>query len=139
MPTYIFKCNDCRTKYEIYSSIAKYDTCNKDCPKCDSSDVHRVYEDENVCGSVRKGDSEITVGQLADRNRERMSEDQKEDLYQKNNAYKDKELIRESYKDEYRYRNPRKLKQKNKSDKVKVLSDKQLQSKLKGKNAQKNK
>ena len=139
MPTYIFKCNDCRTKYEIYSSIAKYDTCNKDCPKCDSSDAHRVYEDENVCGSVKKGDSEITVGQLADRHRDRMSEDQKEFLYQKNNSYKDKALIRESYKDEYKGRVSRKSKQKKTDDKVKVLSDKQVESKLKGKYGKKSK
>jgi hypothetical protein len=40
--------------------------------------------------SVIKSDSELkTLGDLANRNRDRMSEDQKQSLYEKHNAYKE--------------------------------------------------
>jgi superfamily II RNA helicase len=42
--------------------------------------------------SIRKSDSELkTIGDLANRNRDRMSDDQKQTLTQKHNLYKNKE------------------------------------------------
>ena len=46
--------------------------------------------------SVKKSDSELkTIGDLARRNSERMSDDQKISLYQKHNAYKYDESTKE--------------------------------------------
>ena len=40
--------------------------------------------------SVRKSDTELkTIGDLANRNRDKMSEDHKNDLYHKHNEYKE--------------------------------------------------
>jgi hypothetical protein len=40
--------------------------------------------------SIRKSDSELkTIGDLANRNRDKMSEDHKNDLYHKHNEYKE--------------------------------------------------
>ena len=46
--------------------------------------------------SVRKSDSELkTLGDLADRNRDRLSNDQKTEMHQKQNEYKDQDLVKQ--------------------------------------------
>jgi len=53
--------------------------------------MRRSYQDDlaNMSGSVIKSDSELkTLGDLANRNRDRMSDDHKAHLYQKHNEYK---------------------------------------------------
>lgn len=46
--------------------------------------------------SVKKADSELkTIGDLANRNRDRMSEDERVTLYKKHNDYKDQESQKE--------------------------------------------
>lgn len=43
-----------------------------------------------IASSVKKSDTELkTIGDLAKRNSERMSDDQKQDLHIKHNSYKD--------------------------------------------------
>lgn len=62
------------------------------CVQCKSSDTYRSYSDDlsNAICSVRKHSSELkTVGDLANRNRDNMSDDQKIELYSKHNSYKD--------------------------------------------------
>lgn len=91
MPTYTYTCNSCASKFELFSSIQEYNPTPK-CVKCQSSKTERSYQDDlqNIAGCVKKSDSELkTVGDLANRNRDKMSDDQKNALYTKHNAYKE--------------------------------------------------
>lgn len=90
MPEYTYECSSCGSKFSIICSISKY----KEHPKCDcgSKKTVRCYVDDclSINGSVKKSDSELkTIGDLANRNRDRMSEDHKNHLYQKHNSYKE--------------------------------------------------
>lgn len=61
--------------------------------------------------SVRKADSELkTIGDLAKRNTDRMSEDQKVHLYHKHNSYKDEASTKELPKGMSRMKKPPKPK-----------------------------
>jgi putative FmdB family regulatory protein len=92
MPAYTFICEKCNYKFEIISSIKNYSD-KQMCDKCSSSkNVVRCYLEDvaTLNANVKKSDTELkTVGDLANRNRDRLSDDQKLDLYQKNNNYKD--------------------------------------------------
>ncbi len=93
MPSYTFICYKCDKKFEILSSIREY-TDKQNCPICNSqTNVSRCYIEDaaTLNASVKKSDDELkTVGDLANRNRDRMSDTQKEELYEKHNEYKDK-------------------------------------------------
>lgn len=93
MPTYTYICNKCNCKFEIFFYINDYDPSPK-CGSCSSTDTARSYFDD-ICtlqNSIIKHDSELkTVGDLANRNRDRMSSDQKHELYNKHNSYKEVE------------------------------------------------
>lgn len=41
MPTYEFRCADCRKRYEIFLTFAEYDDYKGQCPHCGSSHVAR--------------------------------------------------------------------------------------------------
>jgi putative FmdB family regulatory protein len=91
MPTYSYICNGCGTKFELFFHIKDY-TPNPKCINCNSNNSHRRYIDDVVSQScsVRKSDTELgTIGDLANRNRDKLSDDQKRDLYLKHNSYKD--------------------------------------------------
>jgi len=89
MPTYTYQCSKCEKIFELFSTIADY----KDTAKCDcKGKALRMYAEDllTLNQSVRKGDGELkTIGDLAMRNTERMSSDQKAELHAKNNAYKE--------------------------------------------------
>jgi len=90
MPTYTYFCNQCKKSFEVFTTIANYKEKEKclSC-KCNSS---RYYQQDmlTISGSVKKSDSELsTIGDLANRNRDRLSEDQKMELNKKHNSYKD--------------------------------------------------
>lgn len=89
MPTYTFFCPKCQQAFELFMSYSDY-TDNQKCSKCKSK-AHRSYQDDlsNLNGFVKLSDSEIkTLGHLAHRNSEKMSEDQKAALHHKHNSYK---------------------------------------------------
>lgn len=89
MPTYTFVCTKCNNKIELFMTYSQYKE-EQVCEKCSSLCV-RSYSDDllNTSGFVRLSDDEIkTIGHLAHRNTEKMSQDQKESLRQKHNAYK---------------------------------------------------
>jgi putative FmdB family regulatory protein len=91
MPTYTYQCSKCNNLFELFSSIANYSEHPK-CTECESVKTNRVYEIDmiTISGSVRKSDSELkTIGDLALRNSERMSDDEKHNLYIKHNSYKE--------------------------------------------------
>lgn len=90
MPEYSYICSKCNNKFSLISSINKY----KEHPACDKcgSECSRNYSIDLITlnASVKKSDSELkTIGDLAKRNSDRMSDDQKNALYMKHNSYKD--------------------------------------------------
>lgn len=111
MPTYSYICNDCNNQFEIFFSIRDY-TENAKCIKCGSSKTNRDYNDlKTLSSSVKKSDSELkTLGDLANRNRDNLSEDQKADLYKKHNDYKEQESMKELPKGMSRMKKPPKTK-----------------------------
>ena len=90
MPTYSYYCNSCKFNFELFFYIKDYNDKPK-CLKCNEIDTHRRYADDVLTqsSSIKKSDSELkTIGDLAKRNSDRMSEDEKIHLYQKHNEYK---------------------------------------------------
>lgn len=94
MPTYTYKCIKCENVFELFATYKNYDNIKTKCPKCSSKKTERCYDIDlrNISGSVIKSDSEIKLGHLADRNRDRMSNDEKSHLYKKHNDYKEKSI-----------------------------------------------
>lgn len=91
MPTYTYYCDNCNHKFELFFYIKDY-TNNPKCEKCSKTLTYRCYIDDVITqsASVRKSDSELkTLGDLALRNGERMSDDEKTHLYLKHNSYKE--------------------------------------------------
>lgn len=91
MPTYSYSCSDCGNNFELFFYIKDY-VPDPPCTKCKESNTYRRYliDVSSQSTSVKKSDSELkTLGDLARRNADRMSEDQKTSLYQKHNAYKE--------------------------------------------------
>lgn len=91
MPTYSYYCNSCKKAFELFNYIKDYQESPK-CTECESCETIRLFtmDVETQFASVKKSNSELkTIGDLAKRNADKMSEDQKQDLYQKHNAYKD--------------------------------------------------
>lgn len=90
MPTYSYSCDKCKTDFELFYHIDSYNA-QPDCPSCGKKQTHRLYVKDVLTqsASVKKSDTELkTIGDLALRNSEKMSEDQKHDLYFKHNSYK---------------------------------------------------
>lgn len=90
MPTYTYFCNKCESEFELFFYIKDYVEQPK-CSCCNSTKTHRQYTKDIITQStsIRKSDSELkTIGDLAKRNSDRLSEDEKVYLYQKHNSYK---------------------------------------------------
>jgi len=90
MPTYSYCCNKCSQEFELFFYIKDYIE-KPSCIYCKSKNTTRSYikdvSTQNT--SVRKMDSELkTVGDLANRNRDKLSEDEKISLFNKHNEYK---------------------------------------------------
>jgi putative FmdB family regulatory protein len=91
MPNYSYQCNKCTKIFELFFYIKDY-TENPKCIYCNSKQTDRCYimDVATQSTSVRKSDSELkTIGDLANRNRDKMSEDHKNELYHKHNEYKE--------------------------------------------------
>ncbi|NBU33454.1 zinc ribbon domain-containing protein [bacterium] len=93
MPIYTFFCEKCKKKYELVCRIKDYNDAAP-CEYCKSNKhIYRLYIDDvaTQSASVKKSDSELkTIGDLALRNTDRMSDDEKEHLKRKHNDYKEK-------------------------------------------------
>lgn len=112
MPEYSFICQKCDYQFSVYCSISKYTSTAK-CPKCKCSRTNRNYNKDlsSMFSSVKKSDSELkTIGDLANRNSDRMSEDQKHNLYIKHNQYKEETPQKELPKGMSRIKKPPKPK-----------------------------
>lgn len=92
MPTYSYHCEKCKSNFELFFYIKDYIEQPK-CICCNSNKTHREYVADVLTQntSVKKSDSELkTIGDLANRNRDKMTDDQKIALYEKHNSYKDR-------------------------------------------------
>ena len=93
MPTYSYICENCNNEFELFFYIKDY-ISNPECVGCGSKDSIRDYTKDvaTQSSSIKKSDSELkTIGDFANRNRDRMTDDQKIHLHQKHNSYKDTE------------------------------------------------
>lgn len=93
MPTYSYFCESCQSDFELFFYIKDYQE-RPACEHCQSLTTRRQYVADALTQntSVKKSDSELkTLGDLANRNRDRLSDDQKTELYMKHNSYKDSE------------------------------------------------
>jgi putative FmdB family regulatory protein len=91
MPSYSYSCFNCNKDFELFFYIKDYNPQPK-CVECGSKQTNRNYVADALTqsSSVKKSDSELkTIGDLALRNTERMSDDQKSALYRKHNEYKE--------------------------------------------------
>lgn len=91
MPTYSYICENCSKEFELFFYIKDYieQPC---CVHCSSHNTIRSYIADVMSQntSVKKSDSELkTIGDLANRNRDKMSEDHKRALFEKHNSYKE--------------------------------------------------
>lgn len=111
MPEYTYKCEKCRIIFSLVCSIKEYQETHI-CEKCGTRCCRDYLEDlSTLSASVKLGDNELkTLGHLAQRNTERMSEDQKIDLYRKHNSYKEEVSDRPLPKGMSRIKKPPKIK-----------------------------
>lgn len=94
MPEYTYYCEKCHHKFSVVCTIRDY-TENAECDKCHIKKTYRLYREDlaSLNTSVKLSDSEVkTLGHLANRNAEKLSDDQKEHLTKKHNSYKDNDL-----------------------------------------------
>ena len=90
MPTYTYECLKCKSNFELFFYIKDYQEQPK-CMNCGSENTNRSYISDVLTqsSSVKKSDSELkTLGDLAKRNSDRLSADEKLHLYNKHNSYK---------------------------------------------------
>lgn len=90
MPTYSYVCQNCNKNFELFSYIKDYQE-NPKCVNCGKQKTHRLFSLDvlSQTASVKKSDSELkTLGDLARRNSDKMSNDEKSSLYMKHNSYK---------------------------------------------------
>lgn len=112
MPTYSYYCSKCKKGFELFCTIKDYKEIQP-CPKCSSEETYRQYINDVLTqtSTVRKGDSELkTIGDLARRNSDKFSEDEKIHLYQKHNSYKYEDSSKELPKGMTRIKKPPKYK-----------------------------
>jgi putative FmdB family regulatory protein len=91
MPTYSYYCDNCNQEFELFFYIKDYIE-EPPCSLCNHNKTHRYYikDVSTQSASVRKSDNELkTIGDLANRNRDRLSDDQKAELHSKHNSYKE--------------------------------------------------
>lgn len=95
MPNYTYSCGNCKIDFELFFSIRDY-IDNPKCPNCKSNKkINRDYISDvsTQITAIKKGDSELrTIGDLALRNRDKMSDDERNSLHMKHNAYKDNKI-----------------------------------------------
>lgn len=109
MPSYTYSCESCGSSFEIICSIKDYKSKTK-CVNCGSKKTYREYTQDlqSLNTSVKKGDSELkTIGDLANRNRDRMSSDQKAQMHYRHNEYKERTTNKELPKGMSRMQKPK--------------------------------
>lgn len=91
MPTYSYTCDSCNKDFELFFYIKDYQE-QPCCEFCHKKKTRRLYINDisTQMASVKKSDSELkTIGDLANRNRDKLSNDEKEALHRKHNSYRE--------------------------------------------------
>lgn len=91
MPSYSYQCNACKQKFELFFLIKDYQEKPK-CEYCNAKKTIRLYavDAASQISLIKKSDNELkTLGDLANRNRDKLSNDQKNELFSKHNEYKE--------------------------------------------------
>lgn len=90
MPNYSYICQNCDHSFEQFFHLKDYTGKTIKCVKCGKKKAVRDFMTDALTQSrsVKKSDTEITLGHLAHRNTEKMSEDEKRSLYYKHNSYR---------------------------------------------------
>ena len=86
---YSFICRSCKKEFEEVLTRQQYENFQVVC-SCGSDKVSRDYQTdlEGLVGSVKKSDSELrTIGDIAARNTERYSDDQKLEMRKQHFSY----------------------------------------------------
>jgi len=112
MPTYSYNCLNCKNTFELFAFIKDYREKPK-CIHCESCDTQRSYITDVMTqmASVKKSDSELkTIGDLARRNSDKFSDDEKTHLYNKHNSYKYEESTKQLPSGMSRLKKPKKTK-----------------------------
>jgi putative FmdB family regulatory protein len=112
MPTYSYSCEKCKQDFELFFYIRDYQE-QPLCPSCKSKKTCRRYLEDvsTLNASIKKADSELkTLGDLANRNRDRMSDDQKQALHEKHNKYRDDQVLKDLPKGMSRMKKGNKIK-----------------------------
>lgn len=78
MPEYLYCCDDCKYEFSIFAPMAEASLPRK-CKKCKSKNTYRDYYNEKSRNFIPQ-----TVGHLADINGDRMSQDQKDSIINRN-------------------------------------------------------
>lgn len=121
MPIYEYECGNCGNFLEIHQGYQ--DKPKKRCPACKRHKLFRVISAPHL--SIIKGEGEINVGHLGNRNRDKYGKDQKGDLQRKHFTTKQlKQKEREKNKQE----NPFETKS---DETVRKMSDKQKEDYIK--------
>lgn len=71
MPCYVLRCNYCEEQYEIFKGM--HDPLPKKCKYCGKHKLYQIYNTHHF-------ESPKTVGSLCDRNADKMSDEQKEEI-----------------------------------------------------------
>jgi len=94
MPEYSYYCDKCNKKFEVICSIREYQE-NAKCSYCNKSNgTYRLYREDLISlnTSIKKSDNELkTIGDIANRNRDKLSDDHKQALNIKHNKYKEEQ------------------------------------------------
>jgi putative FmdB family regulatory protein len=112
MPTYSYLCSKCSEEFELFFYIKDY-TDTPNCISCGSKATNRLYVKDvsTQRASVKKSDTELkTIGDLANRNRDKLSDDEKVSLHQKHNQYREESPQKELPKGMSRIKRPNKIK-----------------------------
>jgi putative FmdB family regulatory protein len=91
MPEYSYACDNCSFKFSLICPIREYKEIAT-CPKCKKNKTYRLYHEDlaNLSTSIKLADNELkTIGHLAQRNSEKLSDDHKDFLNKKHNAYRE--------------------------------------------------
>lgn len=111
MPTYSYYCEKCHITFERFFLIKDYEATSY-CEKCQTLCSRNYAEDIlTQSASVKKSDNELkTIGDLANRNRDKLSNDEKMFLNKKHNDYKEQTTTKELPKGMSRIKKPNKIK-----------------------------
>ena len=83
MPEYTFRCGKCSEATSLFCSISEYDNkkAKVKCSSCKSKKMDRDFETDNIGGFISVSLSDCkTIGQYADKQSEKYSRSQKEDM-----------------------------------------------------------